>query len=144
VSRSCEDQEVEGSAGGAVAAAVVAAGLSADLLEGATDGAFEGECVGSAAAELGGADGDVEWLGVGDVELGGGEDGGVDEGGGDDGGVVWPPVLAPAVGTGFVVAPAFGTGGKIRVAPKNRDQLTVETRTWSPVDGAWTMRPPPT
>jgi hypothetical protein len=140
------DQEADGSAGGAVAAAVLAAALLADLLEGATDGAFEADGVGEAAA---GADGDVEWLGDGDEELGGVDDGGVDEGGVDDGGledggVVCPPVPGPVTGGGLMVAPAFGTGAKIRVAPKKRDQLTVETRTWSPVEGAWTMRPPPT
>ena len=42
-----------------------------------------------------------------------------------------------------VVEPGFGTPGKMRVAPKNRDQLTGDTFTTSPVDGAWTMYPPP-
>jgi len=45
----------------------------------------------------------------------------------------------PPITSGGTAPPALGTGGKIRVAPKKRDQVTGDTLTTSLVDGACTM-----
>jgi len=135
--------DVDGPAEPALCAALA---LCVTLAAGAADGVDW--CVG---AVLGVLDGVAEVDRVG-------------EGVFDGVGVAVPPVVPEPVGVGdpgvgdacvgvgcpvgpvggvVAGAPGAGTGAKMRVAPKNRDHVTDDTFTTSPVVGAWTMRPPP-